>query len=122
MAPRTHSTVVDGQRHIWEVTRLWRESAHLAVFDCPLSQFQDLWDKDIWYGDRLTPTVGSILDHLARIEAADLTHPIILSQTGVVMDGVHRLCKVRLQGGTHIRAVQFRETPPPHRVEPWPRV
>lgn len=120
-SPRTHSILRDGQRCVWEVERLWKEADHLAPFDCPLTEFSTLWDLDIWYGDRNTPTVGSVLEHLARIEAADLAHPIILSDTGVVMDGIHRLCKARLQGHTTIRAVRFPVTPQPHHQEPWPR-
>ena len=120
MTPRTHSILRDGQRRTWEVERLWVEAAELESYDCPLTEFAALWDLDIWFGDRHTPTVGSVLAHLARIEAADLAHPIILSDSGVVMDGVHRLCKARLRGHTTIRAVRFEVTPPPHHQEPWP--
>ncbi len=120
MPPRTHSVVRDGERLVWEVPRLWAQAADLPAFDRPLSRFADLWDLDVWYGDRLRPTVGSVLDHLARIKAADLSFPIILSDADVVMDGIHRLCKARLRGHETIRAVRFPVTPPPHRREPWP--
>ncbi len=121
MPPRTHSIVRDGERLVWEVERLWDEAAVLPVFECPLSTFSELWDLDIWFGDRHTPTVGSVLDHLARIEAADLSFPIILSDVNVVMDGVHRLCKARLQGRATISAVRFDVMPEPHHREPWPQ-
>lgn len=46
-------------------------------------------------------------------KSADLTYPIILSSDGRVMDGMHRVARALLEGETSIRAVQFRQDPPP---------
>ena len=57
-----------------------------------------------------------MLAHLRLIAAADLSYPIILSASGAVMDGMHRVCKAALEGRTEIQAVQFAEDPPPDHV------
>lgn len=56
-------------------------------------------------------------DRLVRlIDAADLSYPIILSASGGVMDGMHRIVKAVLDGRTTIDAVQFDEDPDPDHV------
>jgi hypothetical protein len=50
------------------------------------------------------------------IEEADLAFPIILSASGAVMDGRHRIAKAALQGRHRIDAVQFDEDPPPDHI------
>lgn len=42
-----------------------------------------------------------------------MKHPIILSTSGHVMDGMHRIAKALLQGENHIWAVQFETDPTP---------
>ena len=42
----------------------------------------------------------------------DFRFPIILSPSGVVLDGMHRLCKAFLQGIEEIDAVQLPVMPP----------
>jgi len=50
------------------------------------------------------------------IDDADLSFPIILSSTGAVMDGMHRVAKATRQGRKEIEAVQFAEDPEPDHV------
>jgi len=57
-----------------------------------------------------------MLEHVKLIEAADLSFPIILSSSGAVMDGRHRVAKAALLGQTEIAAVQFDEDPEPDYV------
>ncbi|MFK7928103.1 MAG: hypothetical protein AB8H79_07925 [Myxococcota bacterium] len=116
MTERTHSTLVNGERHIWVVSRLWALAADLPVFDYPVDAFSG-FDLDIWYGHINTPTVRSVVEHMRRINAADLQYPIVLSETGMVMDGVHRLCRAMVEGKESVRAVQFVTNPEPDRVE-----
>jgi hypothetical protein len=54
-----------------------------------------------------------MLEHIRLIDEADLSFPIILSSSGAVMDGRHRVAKALLQGGVDIEAVQFEEDPEP---------
>jgi hypothetical protein len=50
------------------------------------------------------------------IEEADLSFPIILSASGAVMDGMHRVAKAALQGRHVIEALQFDVDPEPDHV------
>lgn len=121
MSPsQIHSMLRDGHRRTWRVPRLWALAAELPAFDHPIDAFAELFDLDVWFGDRHRPTVGRVLEHMARIEAADLSHPVILSADDVVMDGMHRICRARLLGHATVRCVRFDPTPPPDTREPWP--
>lgn len=50
------------------------------------------------------------------IDGADLSFPIILSASGAVMDGRHRVAKAARQGFHDLVAVQFEEDPEPDHV------
>ena len=50
------------------------------------------------------------------IQDAELSFPIIMSATGAVMDGMHRIAKAVLRGDDEIDAVQFTEDPEPDHV------
>jgi hypothetical protein len=112
----THSVEIDGQLHTWEVPRLWALAAELPSFAYPVAEFAGL-DEVMWFGLHRPPTVRAVLEHLARIEAADLHQPIILSASGLVMDGVHRICRALREGRETVPAVRFVVTPPPDRVQ-----
>ena len=118
MTERTHSIVKDGKRLIWLTSQLWVLSRDLPVFQYRIADFTGL-DTDCWYGHVNVPTIRSVLEHMARIESADLSCPIILSADGTVMDGVHRICKARLHGVHTLPAVQFMENPPPAMAEDY---
>ena len=54
---------------------------------------------------------------MKRVQQADLNCPIILDESGFVMDGWHRIAKALFEGRKTIKAVRFRETPPCDYVE-----
>lgn len=120
MTPQTHCILRDGHRLTWRVPRLWALAEGRPAFDCPVVTFSALFDLDVWFGDRHRPTVGRVLDHMARVQSADLSHPVLLSADDIVMDGVHRICRAHLLGHETIRAVRFNPTPEPDLREPWP--
>jgi hypothetical protein len=95
----------------WDVDRLVELSADLPRKIVPLSQIGEL--DEAWCADGERPTWRAMLEHLKLIEEADLSFPIILSATGAVMDGRHRVAKAALHGRTEIEAVQFVEDPDP---------
>lgn len=110
-----HCMVENGQKLVWSTKRLWRLAENLPVFEFELSQFEGL-DKDIWFGDWHQPTVRNVLRHFTKIQNADLSFPIIISQHGLVMDGVHRICRAQLEGLRSVPAVRFVANPEPDEI------
>ncbi len=108
----SHSVYKDGKKHTWYVKRLWNLATHLPEFDFEISSFVG-FDEDFWFGDRFKPTIGKVLEHCRKINDADNSHPIIISADGLIMDGVHRICRAYLEGKKTIRAVKFDKTPEP---------
>ena len=100
-------------RQIYYVERLWELASEQRAFDMPVVLFN--LDVDVWFRRRRA-TVRRLLRHLRRIEAADLSYPIILSESGSVMDGYHRLAKAVFRQYSTIRVVQFQSDPPPDEI------
>lgn len=98
----------------WDVDRLIERSDHLPRKRIPLHDISEL--DEVWFGDDEQPTWRAMLEHVRLIEEADLSFPIILSATGAVMDGMHRVAKAVLQGHHEIEAVQFAKDPAPDHI------
>jgi hypothetical protein len=114
--PHTHSVMIDGHLHTWEVPRLWALAEGLPTFEYEVRRFAG-FDDVMWFGDGHPPTVRAVLDHVHRVQTADLSRPILLSEVGRVMDGVHRLCRALIEGRDTVTAVRFVPTPAADRVE-----
>ena len=73
----------------------------------------DGFDEVRWFGGprNILPTCRAIAEHARDIQESDLSYPIILSPTGEVLDGWHRICKAFLQGIEEIDAVQLQRLP-----------
>jgi len=98
----------------WDVDRLVELSSVLPRTTIPLSNIREL--DEIWEGNGKVPSWRALLEHLQLIEDADLSYPIILSASGAVMDGMHRVAKSVREGRSEITAVQFAEDPAPDHV------
>ena len=98
----------------WDVDRLVRLSSNLPRKHIPLSRIAEL--DEVLFGEGEQPTWRALLEHMKLIEEADLTFPIILSSSGAVMDGMHRVAKAVRQGRKEVEAVQFDEDPEPDHV------
>lgn len=98
----------------WDVDRLVQLSSHLPKKNIPLSEIREL-DQE-WSSEDGPPTWRAMVGHIRLIEEADLRYPIILSASGAVMDGMHRVTKAALQGRDVIETVQFEEDPEPDHV------
>jgi len=98
----------------WDVDRLVQLSSTFPKQRIPLSGIRELDEE--WTGDAERPTWREVIEHVRLIDAADLSYPIILSATGAVMDGMHRVAKAVLRGDTEITAVRFHEDPEPDHV------
>jgi len=98
----------------WDVDRLVELSSTLARKQVPLRDIREL--DEAWVGEDERPTWRGLIEHADLIHAADLSFPIILSASGAVMDGMHRVAKAALRGETEITAVQFESDPEPDHV------
>lgn len=105
----------DGEIYLWSVKNLWEQSANLEIFDYEIAQFNG-YDKDVWFGNHESPTLLNILKHYKKIENANFDKPIIISNNGTVLDGVHRICKAYLEGRKTIPAVKFENDPTPDKI------
>ncbi len=107
----------DGQKlYYWKARRLWDLSAALPVEHLALESFD--WTNENFQCGVLSdpPLWRDIGDHTRRILAADLQYPIVLNASGSVMDGMHRILKCYAFGLPTVRAVRFKEDPPPDMV------
>lgn len=80
-------------------------SKGLTVMNIPLHHLsisRDIGDMGIY----------EFCQHAMQVNEADLSYPIILSKSGAIMDGAHRVCKAILEGERTIRAVRLKEDPP----------
>jgi hypothetical protein len=98
----------------WDVDRLVELSCILPRRRVSLSDIREL--DEVWFGEGERPTWRLMIEHLKLIQEADPAFPIILSSSGSVMDGRHRIAKAVLQGSQEIEAVQFPEDPEPDYV------
>ena len=117
-AKGAYVSCTDGKVMVWDVKKLWALVAALPVKDVPLSRFPN-FDKPCWFHTG-EATVRNIAIHAKRIYETDLKYPVILSERGVLMDGMHRVAKAWIMGWSEIPAVQFTEDPPPARIWPMP--
>lgn len=95
----------------WDVRRLISLSKGFPVKIAELSDIAEL-DENHWYSHAI-PTCRSIIEHYELIRNADLSYPVILDQSGRVMDGMHRICQAAMKSLNEVSAVQFEVDPEP---------
>lgn len=100
---------------VWDVDRLIRLAADLPVEIVPVATFREL-DEVRWFDEETPPTPRRMLEHLRLVLEADLSFPIMLGSDGRVMDGMHRILKTMLTGGTEVVAKRFPVDPEPDHV------
>jgi hypothetical protein len=99
---------------VWRIQGLWESSKHLPIEMIPLDYFAYLLDEPQpdWCAGS-APTLREVAQHAKRIYEANLSHPVIISAEGYLMDGKHRLAKASLLGMKEIAAVRFMQNPAP---------
>lgn len=113
MRKQYHPKNADDGLRVWDVDRLVRLSEELPSRWVPLSEIWEL-DEIRWFGpDGERPTCRAVLEHMRLALASDTSFPILLGSDGRVMDGMHRILKVALEGGAEIEAKQFAVDPEP---------
>ena len=120
MRKQYHFRPTEGGTLIWDVDRLVELSKSLPIADVPICEIGEL-DETFWFDTNdEQPTCRRIALHAKLINETDLKHPIILSQDGRVMDGMHRVCKALIEGKGTILAVRFEVDPEPDHIDVSP--
>lgn len=100
----------------WDVDRRIERSRRIPPVDAPLTEFREL-DEPSWFDpDGEEPTCRQVAVHAKLILKADLDPPIVLSSSRRVMAGMHRVCRVPIEGRFSVRAVRFDVDPEPDYV------
>lgn len=115
MRRQYHSQLVGEHTLIWDVHRLVELTRDYPVQKIPLSHIHEL-DERFWFGDE-PATCRAVALHAQLIQQTDLAYPIILSASGRVMDGMHRVCKAFLENRSTVDAVQFTQDPEPDYID-----
>lgn len=110
--PEKHSRQIPTGRAVWYTERLWHLARDLPVQAVAIAAIAE-FDQDCWFGSTTVPSCRAVARHAQRIWDADLSYPIILSASGGLMDGGHRLAKAWLLGLSEIQAVRFTVDPEP---------
>ena len=113
MRKQYHFWPSDNGLDAWDVDRLIRLSAELPVIEVPLAAIAEV-DTVYWFdGKSEQPTVRKVIEHARLISEVDTTHPVILGPDGRVMDGMHRIARLLLDGQATVRARRFDVLPDP---------
>jgi hypothetical protein len=118
MPTGTYTKTDDGTTKVWQQARLIELAKSLPVKTVRLDSIAE-FDHDMWFGsgpNKVQPTCRAVAEHAKRINDANLQHPIILSATGSLMDGMHRAAKAYIEDKQEIQAVQFEVDPEPDEV------
>lgn len=116
MRKQYHPMASDDGLLVWDVDRLVRLSQDLSTKMVPLSAIWEL-DEVRWFNEEEPPTCRALLDHIRLVLDADTAFPILLGSDGRIMDGMHRVLKVALEGGSEISAKQFDVDPEPDYID-----
>ncbi|HWX19502.1 MAG TPA: hypothetical protein VN578_06305 [Candidatus Binatia bacterium] len=102
----------DGSMRFFRMQQLWELAEGLPRKQVRLTELAG-FDEVHWFGGGMNvqPTCRAIAHHARDIYEADLNYPIILSPTGEVLDGWHRICKAFLQGIEELDSVQLTRMP-----------
>lgn len=100
--------LADGSIPFVRMQQLWEMAEGLPIKKVRVADLNAL-DDVRWFSELMNkqPTCRAVAEHARDIYEADFRFPIILSPSGVVLDGMHRLCKAFLQGMEEIDAVQL---------------
>ena len=101
---------------VWSTARLVDLAKDFPDELIPIDKIAE-FNENVWFlRDHDEPTCKLVALHAKRILDADATFPVILSASGSVMDGMHRVAKAWLMGLSTIRAKRFREDPAPDMI------
>ena len=97
----------------WKAHTLFEAAKGLEQFEVPVAALPV--NRMCWSNGAKTPL--RLAEEMTRTLAADLDHPIILGDDGVILDGMHRLAKALYEGRSTILAVRLEKNPEPDWTE-----
>jgi len=107
----------DGRTPYWTMPTIWAAAEGKPTVTVAIEDLNIL-DAVVWFGGpkSVEPTVRRVAERARDIFNADLTYPVIMTRSGDVLDGAHRIAKAYLHGEQTISAVLIDEYPPPDGV------
>ena len=103
----------------WNLKDIWKIT---EKFDVQKISVEMLWNEryaKAWCWQHEDEKIDNefFLHHMERVGKADLSYPIILSEEGLIFDGVHRLMKAKYLGLEYVACVKFSKDPVPSTVK-----
>ena len=92
---------------VWYVETLIKHASDLPVFDLDLSSL----DLDVMPWE--LKSIFHYIDHFMQTNNCSLEYPVIMSPSGWVMNGWHRISKALIEGRQTVKAVRFKKLPTP---------
>jgi len=107
----------DGRTPYWTMRTIWAAAEGKPAVAVAIDDLNIL-DAVVWFGgpNNVEPTIRRVAERASDIFNADLSYPIIMTRSGDVLDGAHRIAKAYLQGERTITAVVIDDYPPPDGV------
>ena len=104
----------DGSTPFWRMPTIWAMAEGKPPTLVAIEELNIL-DEVVWFGGpkNVQPTVRTIAQRARDIFDADLSYPIIMTRSGDVLDGAHRIAKAYLAGLEVISAVVLEDWPAP---------
>ncbi len=104
----------DGRTPYWTMRTIWAAAEGMPTITVAIEEL-DILDVVVWFGGpkNVEPTVRRVAERARGIVSADLSYPIIMTRSGDVLDGAHRIAKAYLEGERTIAAVVIDDYPPP---------
>ena len=112
----------DGRTPYWTMGTIWAAAEGKPAVTVAIEDL-DILDAVVWFGGpkHVEPTIRRVAERARDIFSADLSYPIIMTRSGDVLDGAHRIAKAYLQGERTIAAVVIDDYPPPDGVVEVPQ-
>ena len=97
----------------WDLKEVWEASKNIKPTKIKVSQLWDGRYKNAWCWQHEDETLNNqfFLHHMRRVLNADLSYPIVLSEEGLIFDGVHRLVKAKHLELEYIDCLVFEKDP-----------
>jgi hypothetical protein len=104
----------DGSTPFWRMPTIWSAAVGKPTISIAIESLTVL-DEVVWFGGpkNVVPTIRRVAQHAHDIFSVDLSYPIIVTKSGDVLDGAHRIAKAYLCGKQFISAIVLDDWPPP---------